>query len=525
MNSSAITVCSVVCAGCLVYLFARICRTFARGSGLRGFSKLPGPRGWPLLGYLRSIESPAWVTYRQWSDEYNSDVLGMNILSTNLVIANTLKAATELLETRSAICSDRYVCALLLLQMVGFDWNIGVARYGPYWRDARRVFSQAFHPQVVVRYRPAEVKLTHKFLRDLIDTPEDFRGHIKSFSGRQILHITYGLDIQDHDDPYIAAAERGGQIASACMIPGSYLVDLVPILKYVPEWFPGAGFKRQAREWRKEVEHTINAPFAAIKTRGDLTPDCAAKPLLDRLLDSSDDPAYAEYVLKGALATSYIVGVDTVASTLETFFLSMTLHPEVLREAQCAVDRVCAGRLPNFSDYDVLPWIHAIVKECLRWRPAIPMNFAHRLTRDDVYEGYHIPQGALVLANNWAILHDPEAYPGPEAFNPRRFLRACPGAGSGDVKLDPMVRDPALAAFGFGRRICPGRHMAYESIWLAIASVIAVFDVTKAVDAHGKVVEPSGEYTDGFLSAPKPFRCKLSPRSRAYAALVHAALE
>ncbi|EKM48184.1 uncharacterized protein PHACADRAFT_203138 [Phanerochaete carnosa HHB-10118-sp] len=224
----------------------------------------------------------------------------------------------------------------------------------------------------------------------------------------------------------------------------------------------------------------------------------------------------------------YIGGADTTTSTLETFFLAMTLHPEVLQEAQRSVDRVCEGRLPDFSDYDALPWVHAIVKECLRWRPVARMNLAHMVTKDDVYEGYHIPKGSIVLANIWAILHDPEVYTDPEAFNPRRFLRAGPGADAADaanVELDPTVRDPTVVTFGFGRRICPGKHMAYQSLWVAVASIVAAIDITKAVDEHGKIIEPSGEYTYGLISAPKPFKCCIRPRSAAHAALVQAALE
>lgn len=140
------------------------------------------------------------------------------------------------------------------------------------------------------------------------------------------------------------------------------------------------------------------------------------------------------------------------------------------------------------------------------------------LTKDDIYEGYFIAEGSLVLANIWsalppspgltkliaehrAILHDPTAYPDPESFVPGRFLRTRAGAAhERDVELDPDVRDPALVAFGFGRRVCPGRHMAYESLWIAIASLVATFDITKAVDEHDQVIEPSEEYTDGFLS-------------------------
>ena len=72
-----------------------------------------------------------------------------------------------------------------------------------------------------------------------------------------------------------------------------------------------------------------------------------------------------------------------------------------------------------------------------------------------------------------AILHDPVAYPDPESFNPGRFLRSRADATDDlDVELDPDVRDPSVAAFGFGRRICPGRYMAYESLWFSIASLV-----------------------------------------------------
>jgi cytochrome P450 len=42
------------------------------------------------------------------------------------------------------------------------------------------------------------------------------------------------------------------------------------------------------------------------------------------------------------------------------------------------------------------------------------------------------------------ILHDPKEYPNPEVFRPERFLNP-------DGTLNPSVRDPAVAAFGFGR--------------------------------------------------------------------------
>lgn len=97
--------------------------------------------------------------------------------------------------------------------------------------------------------------------------------------------------------------------------------------------------------------------------------------------------------------------------------LAMVLFPRV--QTQAELDRVCPGRLPDFSDYDSLPYIQAIVLEALRWNPVIPEgmsalvlvseNLAERLssalphctTEDDVYEGYFIPKGSVVVGNSW----------------------------------------------------------------------------------------------------------------------------
>ena len=96
------------------------------------------------------------------------------------------------------------------------------------------------------------------------------------------------------------------------------------------------------------------------------------------------------------------------------------------------------------------------------------------------------------------MLHDPNVYEHPDKFNPDRFLQESSSGGS-ELKLDHEVPNPMDAAFGFGRRICPGRHMTYESLWMSVASFVAVFDIKKSVDEQGNEITPSDEYELGFL--------------------------
>jgi len=84
------------------------------------------------------------------------------------------------------------------------------------------------------------------------------------------------------------------------------------------------------------------------------------------------------------------------------------------------------------------------------------------------------------------MTHDPRIYEDPSTFKPERFLQPEP------------ERDPRQFMFGFGRRVCAGRHLADVSIFLACAMVLSVFDIMKYYDKDGKTVEPDTEVTSGI---------------------------
>ena len=91
-----------------------------------------------------------------------------------------------------------------------------------------------------------------------------------------------------------------------------------------------------------------------------------------------------------------------------------------------------------------------------------------------------------------AILHDDEAYPNPSIFNPDRFITP-------DGQLNKDVRDPAVAAFGFGRRVCPGKNLAKDSLWISIVSILASFTIEKAKDEDGNWITPAEDYEQGLV--------------------------
>ena len=95
-------------------------------------------------------------------------------------------------------------------------------------------------------------------------------------------------------------------------------------------------------------------------------------------------------------------GYETSVISADVFFLAMVRSPEVRKRAQEELDRVVGtDRLPDFSDREKLPYISAIMKEVLRWHPPAPAGVPHLLEKDDVYNGYYLPKGTVVIGNVW----------------------------------------------------------------------------------------------------------------------------
>ena len=132
-----------------------------------------------------------------------------------------------------------------------------------------------------------------------------------------------------------------------------------------------------------------------------------------------------------------------------------------------------------------------------------------------------------------AILHDDRLFADPFTFKPERFI------GS---DVDPRVPAAVDYAFGFGRRVCPGRWMAHAFVWVVVASVLSAFRIEKVV-RDGRVIEPTGAFSPGILAcvlspgcicspvsskitssyrSPEKFECNVKPRSKDAEALVRA---
>ncbi|KAK1222629.1 hypothetical protein PQX77_014516, partial [Marasmius sp. AFHP31] len=258
-------------------------------------------------------------------------------------------------------------------------------------------------------------------------------------------------------------------------------------------WLPGASFRRKAKVWGQQLVDLKEKPWDWMQQAIEkgTAETCFATRSTDRLSIALGEESTMEEVIKNCAGIAYLAGADTTIITILSFILAMALYPEVQTRAQKEIDAIIGhGRLPDFDDRDSLPFVNALIAETLRWNPAVPLGVAHCALDDDTYNGYFIPAGTTVISNIWAMMHNESLFrPSTFTFDPDRFLKP-------KGKTPP---NPETIAFGFGRRICPGRYLAMNTVCLTIINLLVTFTIVKAVDEEGKEIVPKVEFTDGFL--------------------------
>ena len=164
----------------------------------------------------------------------------------------------------------------------------------------------------------------------------------------------------------------------------------------------------------------------------------------------------------------------------------MLAFPGVQRRAQEELDTVVGrGRLPTFADAPRLPYACAVIKEVLRWRPAVPLGVPHAAREDDWYEGMFIPKGTVCISNAWHCNHDCAVF-GEDAdqFRPERHLDE-----QGELLSGPAeTNQTGHVTFGFGRRICVGKELAADSLFINTTRMLWAANFERARDESGKEV-------------------------------------
>ncbi|KAF5714941.1 cytochrome p450 [Fusarium mundagurra] len=451
----------------------------------------PGPPSEFLLGHSRVIpKENAAAVYAKWSKDYsqfglNSDIIYVRSLGRSTVVLNSADVARDILDKKGANFCDRP--RFTLLEVMGWGKTLTFLPFGEHWQMHRKLLQTSFSNTNVRRWHTLQITEARRTIRNILKKPETWETSLRRLAVAIVLQVSYGTQVLEDDDPYIQIANDAMYATGNGGVPANSIVDLVPFVRYLPDCIARDWSLRFARQWRWAIKKLHDVPFAAAQAeyhRYDHHRNTSlAHHLLREYKDKESRGQEQQWSLddiKGAAGAVFIAGADTTWATCVIFILNMVLHPEIQEKAQQELDAVIGSdRLPDFSDRPALVYIEHIVQEIYR---------------------------TVVYANAYAMAHDERVYKDPHDFNPDRYE-----AG------EPFP----VGNFGFGRRVCVGRFLADNSVWIMVATMLSVLQFCKKMSSDGKPIEPRVRFTNGGTCHPEHFDCVIKPRSLAAEALVN----
>ncbi|PPQ90245.1 hypothetical protein CVT25_013004 [Psilocybe cyanescens] len=323
-------------------------------SSYRSLRYPPGPHPLPIVGNI--FQFPAsrwWLKFTELGP-----LVHLSVANKHIVLINSQEMAAELLDRTST--ADR---PLLLMagELMGFDASIAFIGYGERWRTYRRISNKVMSVSSVKMYSETLAREAIRLVSTLLDDPHSYSEQIRFSLGRTIMEAIYGIDCLSPDDTYIKVAEETLENISHAVIPGSYMVDVIPWhstepkVKYLP--YIGLPFQRHVRLGRKQLKLMVGRPFQhVLRTR----------------LDGTARPSFTSSILDGEIG------------------------------------------LADSSERD----------DIMSWAAGTMYGGVAHVCRDDIeYKDYHLPKGTILISNVWSISQNSSYYEDPQAFNPDRFLK------------------------------------------------------------------------------------------------------
>nr|AAG49315.1 flavonoid 3'-hydroxylase [Pelargonium x hortorum] len=436
----------------------------------------PGPKAWPIVGNLPHMGSMPHQNLAAMARTYGPLVY-LRLGFVDVVVALSASMASQFLKTHDSNFSSRPPNAGA--KHIAYNYHdLVFAPYGPRWRLFRKITSiHLFSGKALDDYRHVrqeEVGVLASNLARAVSTIVNL-GQLLNICatnalGRAVIGKKVFKDGTDDVDP--KADEFKSMVVELMVLAGVFNIgDFIPPLDCLD--LQGVASKMKNLHKRFDAflsailqEHNINS--AASATPSMLTTLISLKDSVE----DSEGGKLTDTEIKALLLNMFTAGTDTTSSTVEWAIAELIRQPEILIRAQKEIDSVVGrDRLVTELDLSKLPYLQAIVKETFRLHSSTPLSLPRIATQSCEINGYHIPKGATLLVNVWAIARDPDVWADPLSFRPERFL-----PGSEKENVDVKGNDFELIPFGAGRRICAGMSLGLRMVQLLTATLLHAFN-------------------------------------------------
>ncbi|XP_035684759.1 cytochrome P450 2U1-like [Branchiostoma floridae] len=391
----------------------------------------------------------------------------------DVVVLNGYRAIKEaLVDYKDAFSSRPSVYLLNLVS--GFGKDIALSKFNQAYLEKRR-FAVSALKTLGMRMGPGSVEehireearqLCIKLSEQGDGHPRDIADNLTVSVANIICSMVFGKRYGYDDEKFVELTKIIHKLLSQFEHGSSQLMTVFPFLRFVP------GVNSANRilvECINKVHEFLRQEI--IKHRETLdneNPRDFIDLILTELQTQEQTDCFTEENIVWIIQNMFFAGMETTANTLRWGLLYMVLCPEEQQKVHAELDSVLGTDhdVPTLAHRSQLPYTEATIMEIQRIRLVAPLNAPHAATEDTTFRGYDIPAGMQVLTNLWSAHMDPEYWPDPETFDPRRFLDS-------DGKV--VSRPDSYLPFSAGRRVCLGEQLAKMELFLLFSSLLKHF--------------------------------------------------
>jgi cytochrome P450 len=449
----------------------------------------PQPSGSFLVGNMVEVIAASKIgqqhlLFQRWAQEHG-EIYRVRVGPFTEYFINSDAAVKEIFDKASAqtaerprwIVSNEQICNRLNVLLLNAS--------DPRWKHQRKVIHSGL---TGIPRADAGLPFLHyetaKFMQELANNPtigcesKELFAAIGRYTYSTFASQTFGLDIPDTNDPTIEYIFETGLAQIQGTLPGNHIVDILPWLDNLPLFLKP--WERDARQrFKRDMNWCVERLTRIKKGR---SRNIVQDAFLPRVLEDEKNLGFGSLEEAAYLSLQLIIGAaDTSKMSTWSFLEAMMTYPEVQEEGHQEIVNVVGDRLPVYEDLEKIPYVRCLMKETWRWRPPVSLGHPHTTTRDLEYGGYRIPKGSRLHLNAWAIQHDPDRHEDPDRFWPERYSQDHTNTMQSINASDVRNRDHF--AFGSGRRVCPGYHVAERSLAVAIMRLLWGFKIAPSPGA------------------------------------------
>ncbi|PYH91800.1 cytochrome P450 [Aspergillus ellipticus CBS 707.79] len=467
-----------------------------RGPNGKRYKLPPGPKGIPIFGNLLLLKNRARNGDRTTVKEMAQygEMTTLHLGSKTWILLNSKRVVSEIIAKRGSLTNGRSPMPIASGIVSRHGRSLILPPDG--WTEKRRVMHSLLSGTALKQYGAWQEQESAQMMAEYLYQPKRWFAHHYRYANSVVHRIALGERLHKTSKEL---ADLQNVVTYFLRSIGASLIDWFPELARLPTWMQ---FWRKHWEdlgqWNYEVYRSWWVPVREQVDAGTAPPSFVRDVLLHKDTKFTGDDQEAMYVAMQLIEA----GSDTTREVLNIFAMAAICHPEVFQKAREEVDRVCAGDgalcLPGLADMEALPYICAMIKELLRWRPIFVFTPDHCLTADMEFEGYSFPAGVGFVINEVPVCNECED---PDDFKPERWL-------------DGHETDVAhgLWQFGGGRRICVGYRLAQRGLFINVARLVMCFDY-----AAGGPIDSSKL---NHHMTEEPFPMKVTVRSEEHARLI-----